>query len=123
MASETSRVIDDLNKFVRDLVVDVAVTVTKVVADDNPELTGHSQSNWTLQIGAPVEQPFGSKEAVDTSAQASSIALIQTTYRLPNVIYISNPVDYISSLNAGSSAKAPRNFVQTAIAKAIKSVV
>jgi len=123
MGSETSKVIGDLSAFVEKTVVKIVDKVTTTLEEDTPELTGHAESNWIPQIGAPVAEPFGSRLSVSFAAQEQGLAVVAGSYKLPNTVYITNAVDYISSLNRGTSAKAPANFVQTAIAKAIKSVV
>lgn len=123
MGTETLKVMGDLSKFIRDTTVKVSVNATSIVAEDTPVLTGWARSNWIPAIGVGEKTPFGSREAVSLSAQNAGVALILATYQLPQLIYITNNVPYISVLNTGSSAKAPKDFVQTAIAKAIKSII
>ena len=116
-------VIGELKQFVRDITVKVSVNLTAFLAEDTPKLTGWAASNWVPAIGAPVSAPFGSKLAVSSSAQEAGKALLIGTYALPQIIHVNNPVHYIEELNRGTSTQAPADFVQTAIAKAIKTVV
>lgn len=117
------QVIGELKEFVTNLVVKLSVNVTAELAEDTPKDTGWAASNWVPAIGAPVPAPFGSKLAVSSSAQEAGKALLIGTYALPQIVHINNPVDYIEDLNSGTSTQAPPDFVQTAIAKAIQSVV
>lgn len=125
MAKNRTRVnvIGELNEFVRDLVVKVSVNVTAELSEDTPKDTGWAASNWVPAAGVRNPTPFGSKLAVSTSAQEAGKAILAGTYALPQIVHVTNPVDYINDLNDGTSTQAPRDFVQTAIAKAIKSVV
>lgn len=116
-------VMGELNEFVTNLVVKVSVNVTAFLEEDTPKLTGWAASNWVPAIGAPVPAPFGTKLAVSTAAQEAGKALLIGTYALPQIVHVNNPVHYIEDLNRGTSTKAPPDFVQTAIAKAIQSVV
>ncbi len=112
-----------LKDFVEDIVVKVTVNVTAELGERTPVLTGWAASNWIPQIGKRTEQPFGSKEAVSGVATEVGLALVTASYALPQIVHITNAVYYILDLNDGTSTKAPPFFVETAIAKAIKSVV
>lgn len=121
--NQTRRVISELNDFVEGLVVKLAVNVTAELSEDTPKDTGWAASNWTPRVGQRTEQPFGSKKNVSEGAKVAGLAEVVTSYALPQLVHVTNPVYYILSLNDGTSTQAPRNFVQTSIAKAIKSVV
>ena len=123
MGAESKRVVGKLDEFVTNLVKKITIGVTNEIVDKNPVLTGFSQSNWIPKIGSPVETPAGSKTGVNRSPQEQGLADVAVRYKLPEEVYISNPVDYITKLNEGSSAKAPSGFVQIAIAKAIRTVL
>lgn len=112
-----------MTSFVEGKIKVLTSTTAKTLEDATPELTGFAESNWVAKIGSAREEPSGSRQAVDFSALEAGIAIVQATYLLPQIVYISNPVSYINTLNTGSSTKAPKNFVQTAIAKSIKSVI
>ena len=113
----------ELNDFVKNIVVKVSVNVTAELGEDTPKLTGWAASNWIPRIGQPTDTPFGSKEAVSETAKNIGLAGVIASYALPQIVHVTNPVYYILQLNEGSSRKAPRHFVQTAIAKAIETVV
>lgn len=123
MGTQTVEVMKELNFFVAGKVKLITRTTARILEQDTPELTGFAESNWVPQIGGERTATSGTRQAVDFNALETGIALVDTTYRLPELVYISNPVSYINTLNAGSSAKAPKYFVQTAIAKSIKSII
>jgi hypothetical protein len=113
----------ELRAFVRDIVVKVTVNATAELGEDTPKLTGWAASNWIPRIGQRTELPFGDKLSVSEAAKTLGLAEVVTSYALPQIVHVTNPVYYIEDLNSGTSAKAPAFFVETAIAKAIKSVV
>ena len=120
---QTIKVLGELQKFIKDTTVKVSINATAEVSADTPVLTGWAQANWIPSIGAKSDDPFGSREAVSLSAQNAGIALLLGTYQLPHLVHITNNVPYIGVLNTGTSTKAPSDFIQTAIAKAIKSII
>lgn len=120
---QSVKVMGELRKFVRDIVVKVTVNATAELSNDTPKLTGWAASNWIPRIGQRTDVPFGSKLSVSDGAKNIGLASVITSYALPQLVHVTNPVYYILDLNEGSSTKAPAFFVETAIAKAIKSVV
>ena len=120
---QTVRVMGELRKFVRDTVVKVSVNATAILSEDTPKDTGWAASNWVPNIGEVNTTPFGSKEEVSESAKEAGIGLLVGTYALPQIVHVTNPVYYINDLNRGTSTQAPTAFVQTAIAKAVKTIV
>ncbi len=120
---QSVKVMGELKDFVRDIVVKVSVNATAELSEDTPKDTGWAASNWLPRIGQRTNVPFGDKLSVSEGAKNLGLAEVVTSYALPQIVHVTNPVYYINSLNDGSSTKAPRFFVETAIAKAIKSVV
>jgi len=121
--SESARVSAALAKFVGETVVKIATVTTVELEFATPELTGFAESNWVIMIGGERTTPVGTREAVDFSPQQNSILMLNAIYKLPHLVFISNPVDYINDLNNGTSTKAPAGFVQTSMAKAVKSII
>ena len=113
----------ELKDFVRDIVVKVSVNATAELSEDTPKLTGWAASNWIPRIGQRTDLPFGSKESVSEAAKTLGLASVVASYALPQIVHVTNLVYYIETLNTGTSKKAPAFFVETAIAKAIKTVV
>lgn len=121
--SETFRVMALLNEHVEKLVVKVTVNVTAELSERTPRDTGWAASNWIPRIGKRTLEPFGSREAVSEAAMQAGLAAVLSSYALPQIVNVTNAVYYILDLNTGTSTQAPRFFVETAIAKAIKTVV
>ncbi len=117
------KVMGELTEFIEKVVVKVSVNATAFLGEDTPKLTGWAASNWVPAIDRVNTTPFGSKEDVSESAKQAAIGELITTYAFPQIVHITNPVYYILDLNDGTSAKAPRYFVETAIAKAVKTIV
>lgn len=112
-----------LKEVVEAVVVKVSVNATAQLGEDTPRDTGWAASNWVPSIGPGSLTPFGSKLAVSEAAKEAGLAILVSTYALPQLVHITNPVDYILKLNDGTHSQHPKFFVETAIAKAIKSVV
>ncbi len=123
MPSQSRKVIGELEAFLTTIVKKVTSTTALILEEDTPELTGFAESNWVPQIGRERTEPIGSRQAVDFNALEAGVAIVDATYKLPALVYISNPVSYIGDLNLGTSAQAPSGYVQTSIAKAIKSII
>ena len=120
---QSVKAIGELKDFVRDIVVKVTVNVTAELGEDTPKDTGWAASNWIPRVGQRTDMPFGSKLSVSEGAKNIGLAEVVTSYALPQIVHVTNPVYYIETLNTGTSTKAPAFFVETAIAKAIKNVV
>lgn len=117
------KVIKQLEEFAAMKIIEISVGATELLFEATPELTGFAETNWIPTIGSPVAKPAGSRSAVSKSEQDSGIGLIQTSYKFPAIVYITNLAEYILDLNEGTSTQAPEGFVQTAIASAIQNAV
>ena len=121
--SNVEEVVAELKNFTDKKVKQLILEVTATLIEDTPVKTGWAQSNWIPKIGSPLSEPVGSKENVTKSEQEKGVAIIATKYKVPDIVYISNVVEYIVRLNEGTSTQAPSGFVQNAIAKAIAKVI
>jgi hypothetical protein len=86
-----------------------------------PVDTGRARSNWQVAINGPAT---GESERADPSGQiaiAMGRAVIATA-KEGQAIHITNNLPYIAALNDGSSAQAPKNFVQEAVRVAATAV-
>ncbi|QBQ71179.1 tail completion protein [Shewanella phage S0112] len=121
--SETTKVLRELNTFIAKKAVDITASVTGFLQEDTPKLTEHAASNWIPTIGSPHPSPAGTRQAVSYTEQAQGLSNIEKykidLFKRPELLYVTNNVYYILSLNNGSSSKAPAGFVQTDIAKAV----
>jgi hypothetical protein len=103
-----------------------AATVTRYATmelrDATPKKTGFAASNWIPSLGGfGSVAPVGSKLAVSYGSQNAGMRNV-LSYRItktpPPVII--NQVAYIEILNAGSSDQAGINFIEDAVAAAIR---
>ncbi len=96
------------------VVVQTAQIISQTVILATPVDTGRARANWQVGLGAPV-----TVETAETDRSGgSTIARNEARLRLrksEKTIFLSNNVDYISDLNAGSSSQAPANFVELAV--------
>lgn len=124
--------------FANSVCQDMASTILKDLTEVTPVDTGTALSNWIVTLDAPalalqftayVPSPKGRMKggvwvhAVDpvATAQANApqtlqagLAVIAT--KLPGQsIFITNSLDYIATLDAGSSSQAPAGFVDRAV--------
>jgi hypothetical protein len=108
----------------------VALVIDQTLVLGTPVDTGRARSNWLVQINheatTPVE-PYvpgekRSTEAANTQAALNHASRVVAERKRGQKIYISNNVDYIGKLNAGSSRQAPAGFVQKAFREAIQAL-
>lgn len=115
-------IVEATQKAVNNAARRVALNVTAELQKDTPVLTGFARANWIPQLGAPFLGTDGERipGAISTSAQAEGKAQAATfNIKKDSVIFITNNVSYIKTLNTGSSDKAPAFFIETAVAKAV----
>lgn len=107
------------------LAQEVATEVVTDLIEVTPVDTSNALSNWQVRLGnatrATIEPYFpgifGSTHGQSTNAATlAALAVIQGK-KPGKPLYISNNVDYIEKLNAGSSRQAPAGFVQISILK------
>lgn len=111
---------DDVRRFdrlvdarLRRLVIGVGAELTRELGRATPFDTGRAAASWTAAVNGPdtrtqpPEFVAGSREA---AVQFQRIDL--SGFVLGDSIHISNSVEYIPFLNAGSSRQAPSNFVE-----------
>jgi len=101
----------------------VAIAVDNQVTFSTPVDTGRARANWIASINRPSNvinrEPLAGPASAGP-AVAEALQVIKSFKESDDAIYISNSVSYINELNDGSSAQAPRNFVQKAIIRGIK---
>jgi hypothetical protein len=127
MSRRQSRQLDRaLTEFIEDVVVNITKTVELELEDKTPKLTTFASKNWVPQVGSSFEGLSGVRSLtspINTSLRDAGRESLNG-YRLSRGnVYITNNVPYISLLNAGSSAQAPANFVQKAIAAGIATAI
>ena len=116
-----------------DLKKKAAVEVLDHLTAATPVDTSNAVSNWQVgvnqKIGSSIK-PYFPGILGSTAAQSSQMAFEVGKRKIEQskpgeVIYLSNLVDYIKKLNAGTSKQAPAGFVEASVAIArnqLKSV-
>lgn len=111
--------------------VRIAVESLRELRKATPKLTGWAAANWVASVANPEPQALatptterGRRAKVGTALARGdrSIAKLRNYRVSQGPIFVVNGVPYIVYLNAGTSAKAPRNFVPQAIARARRRV-
>lgn len=101
------------------LVRKVAVAVDGAVVLATPVDTGRARSNWQVEIDAKATgeaEPMSAQEAIALAKQKIA------THKDGQTIHITNNLPYISALNNGSSAQAPKGFVEAAVEAGIETL-
>ena len=110
----------------------VAIAVDREAIFSTPVDTGNARSNWIITIGTPTSKerkPFFPGARLGLNENANGQAALNAGLAAlakpvgPGVeIYIQNNVPYIETLNSGSSAQAPAQFVQIALMNGLQVV-
>lgn len=110
---------------------EVVYDIWKEVVSWTPVCSGKAAASWFVSPGIPVTKdripnpPWRSGDDCvriydDPTLSITSHKQLLGKYKKNyKNWFISNPVDYIQSLNSGSSVKAPVGFVETAISRAL----
>jgi hypothetical protein len=122
VSAELEKVMADLDAHVRDGVVDLALEVTANLIEKTPVQYGFARASWIPSIGVHTQATGGAEKVPNSAAQQSGIALVASSYQPYAPVYVTNNVRYIGRLNDGSSTQAPAGYVQTEIARAVKTV-
>lgn len=118
---------DGVDKVVRR----AALEVDQSVVTSTPVDTGRARSNWIASVGSPTGDtrgPFspgdklGKGEVNNAQAAITAATSVINSRRFNQAIFITNNLDYIGSLNSGSSKQAPRNFVRKAVQAGTQAV-
>jgi hypothetical protein len=110
-----TEIIDD---FVKERVEVMAVELVADLVVKTPKDTTLAASSWILTLDEPTDLVVGEPDiTIPVEVAKGMISARQSPY---GTIYIQNNQDYIGDLNRGTSKKAPKMFVETAIARAIR---
>ena len=91
-------------------------------AGGTPRDTNHAANNWIASIGKPSNIVDGSREDPSSAAQNAGLASVLSSYNGKDLLHIANNVHYVPLLNDGSSAQAPKAFVQAVVARVLSEV-
>jgi len=105
----------------------LALRISQVLVVETPVKTGQARNNWFATVGSPSDKIVeGTEGAFDKTGAARIVENSEEIQTAPmkegSSIYITNNLPYISKLNDGSSAQAPKNFVETAVITAEQSM-
>ena len=103
------------------LVEEVAERVHGALVLGTPVKTGNARSNWLVGVGAPRSGVVPIRSEVETINDGA--ATIRGRVKGDAEVNITNDVDYLTLLNAGSSRQAPAGFVEKAVAIGVRVAV
>jgi HK97 gp10 family phage protein len=110
---------------VRDLEGQLAMRLLSALAKSNPVDTGYSSANWMLDVQAvPVgvveaelQKSKGKpdSDAIVARVMTRAAAILDAKLLAPDIIHISNNVEYVPFLEDGSSQQKPEGFIAHAL--------
>ena len=110
MKFRAENLVQETNRIVKQ----VALVVDQTVVLATPVDTGRARANWLVSVDGPNNSEVDAVDPTGSSALAQGRSVISG--RTPGQsVYVTNNVDYIGFLNAGSSAQAPAGFVEEAV--------
>lgn len=107
------------------------LAVDQAVVISTPVDTGFARSNWRASVGGPASStisPYspgnrlGRGEGANAAGAMSQAKAVAAARQPGQTMYLTNNVNYIGKLNAGSSAQAGPNFVERGIVAGLASV-
>ncbi len=111
----------ELHEFIQNIPKDAVVFQKRIVLEAlrrivlrTPVDTGRARGNWQTAIGQPLASQL---DTLDKAGQETIDKGLQAIAELPpySVVWISNNVDYIEFLEAGSSKQAPAGMVSITV--------
>jgi len=121
---------DNIPKNVNKIIRLIALAIDQQLVISTPVDTGRARSNWivsTVDFPRLVRAPFapgsglGKGETQNAKAALDHGKSVIRSSKEGDAIYISNNVDYILDLNNGTSAQAPKFFIEAAILNGMKA--
>jgi hypothetical protein len=122
----------DIEKNATEALRKVALQCLNEVITGTPVDTGRAKSNWQVGVNESIAselEPYFPGEKGSTASQNEQKAIDEGEFRIKSgveghgdVVFLRNNLDYIQKLNAGTSAQAPKEFVEDAIKSATGKV-
>lgn len=100
------------------LVEEVAERVHGSLVLSTPVKTGNARSNWLVGVGAPRSGTVPIRSEAETINDGA--AAIRGRVKGDTEVNITNDVDYLPLLDAGSSRQAPAGFVLKAVETGVR---
>lgn len=130
LGSELRKELRVIQKKIDFIVKDVANTVLESLVDNTPVDTSQALSNWIVTIDGPgfgtraafVLGKGGSSKAASASQTVSVGKAVIGLKRPGESIFITNNLDYIEQLNAGTISAQPGQFVEKAVAAGLQKL-
>lgn len=111
-----------LIRSVETLVGDIGTEIGVVLVPATPVDTGFARGNWLPSLNAPAASPITFLDPTG-AATIARIGAVASQYRVGDVMFIVNSIDYIGALNAGSSVQAEANFVRHAVVRGTRIAI
>lgn len=96
-----------------------AILIDQTLVAATPVDTGRARSNWIVTLGVPSAASRLPMSPTEALREGESVI---NGWRPGQSIFITNNLNYISKLNAGSSAQAPAGFVERAVERGRRSL-
>ena len=123
MSADVDRVVADLEFEVGEWVREVVIEVIANLTEATPRVTGWAANNWFGLLGS--ESSALIAETVGVALEGGDFAAVLTaaaeTLAREGAV-AGNGVPYLPELNDGSSTQAPSGFIQSEVAKAVRTV-
>lgn len=121
VARELKRIADEVQHALAAIPGEVTAEMLELLVTATPVKTGLARSNWVVSLGSPASGRVPVRSEVDTVNSGAATARTVD----PDVPdrWITNNVDYVPLLNAGSSRQAPAGYVEKAIDKGVRVAV
>lgn len=115
MRSQEQDIFDDLDDFIEEEVMELALDIYSQAIKMSPVDTGTFKGSWRVspnQIDSSTGRNVESPQSVRTRISGS--------YKIGQDLWVSNSVEYANALENGHSKKAPNGILKNAIFIAIK---
>lgn len=109
-----------------DLLRKLALSIDQKIVRRTPVDKGRARANWYVNLmvaSIEVNDFEGDRGAATQESLNRAQAVLANVPVLTTTIHITNNLPYIESLNNGSSAQAPQNFVQIAIKDGTRAIL
>lgn len=111
-----------LGREVERVVSGAALTIDQVAVLTTPVDTGRARGNWILTINSPATNADQENDKPGYATISKAEAAVRS-YKIGDIIYIANNVEYIVPLNEGHSPqRRPPGMVELAMAEGRKYV-
>jgi hypothetical protein len=115
----------ELDKSVDKVIKEVASIVGDTVRERTPIDKGVARDNWRTALNSPIKEAeylHDGESRREWTRQVPISKKVVGDYKKGDIIYITNNVDYMEKLNAGSSRQAPANFIDHAISAGLNII-